>query len=156
HMVLSTLHTNDAPSTINRLLNMGIEPFLVTSALNVIVAQRLARRICMECKERIEVPKKTLIDMQVPEDKLDQPIYHGKGCSACGDSGYRGRVAFYEILRCNDELKEYILQGYSTAELKGEAVRMGMDTLRQAGINKMLAGVTTPEEVARNTAPDGG
>ncbi|QDG49932.1 type IV-A pilus assembly ATPase PilB [Persicimonas caeni] len=155
HMVLSTLHTNDAPSTINRLLNMGIEPFLVTSALNVIVAQRLARRICQDCKEPFDVPKETLIDMQVPEDKLDATIYHGRGCQTCGDSGYKGRVAFYEILRCNDELKEYILQGYSTAELKAEAIRMGMDTLRMAGIKKMLQGITTPEEVVRNTAPDG-
>lgn len=155
HMVLSTLHTNDAPSTINRLLNMGIEPFLVTSALNVIVAQRLARRICQDCKEPMDVPQETLIDMQVPEDKLGETIYHGRGCSTCGDSGYKGRVAFYEILRCNDELKEYILQGYSTAELKAEAIRMGMDTLRMAGIKKMLQGITTPEEVVRNTAPDG-
>ncbi|MFW5965873.1 MAG: type IV-A pilus assembly ATPase PilB [Persicimonas sp.] len=155
HMVLSTLHTNDAPSTINRLLNMGIEPFLVTSALNVVVAQRLARRICPDCKERHDVPKQTLIDLQVPEEMLDEPIYHGSGCSNCGGSGYRGRVALFEVLRCNDELKQYILQGYSTAELKAEAIRMGMDTLRQAGIKKMFQGVTTPEEVARNTAPDG-
>jgi type IV pilus assembly protein PilB len=155
HMVLSTLHTNDAPSTINRLLNMGIEPFLVTSAINIIVAQRLARRICPDCKEVHEYPRQTLIDMQVPEEWLDRPLYQGRGCQTCGDSGYKGRVALYEILRCNDELKEYILQGYSTAELKAEAVRMGMDTLRMAGLKKMYEGVTTPEEVVRNTAPDG-
>lgn len=155
HMVLSTLHTNDAPSTINRLLNMGIEPFLVTSAINIIVAQRLARRICMDCKEVHEYPRQTLIDMQVPEAQLDQPLYKGRGCQTCGESGYKGRVALYEVLRCNDELKEYILQGYSTAELKAEAIRMGMDSLRMSGINMMLNGITTPEEVVRNTTPDG-
>lgn len=155
HMVLSTLHTNDAPSTINRLLNMGIEPFLVTSAVNVIVAQRLARRICQDCKEVHEYPRQTLLDMQVPEAMLDRPLYKGRGCATCGDSGYKGRVALYEVLRCTDELKDYILQGYSTAELKAEAIRMGMNSLRMAGINKMLEGVTTPEEVVRNTAPDG-
>jgi len=155
HMVLSTLHTNDAPSTINRLLNMGIEPFLVTSAVNIIVAQRLARRICQDCKEPHEYPRQTLVDMQVPEALLSQPLYKGRGCQTCGDSGYKGRVALYEVLRCTDELKDYILQGYSTAELKAEAIRMGMDSLRMSGINKMYEGVTTPEEVVRNTAPDG-
>ena len=154
HMVLSTLHTNDAPSTVNRLLNMGIEPFLVTASLNVIVAQRLARRICKNCKEPYDVPKETLVDMEVPEEWLDETIYHGVGCQACGDSGYKGRVAFYEVLKASDEFKEYILQGYSTAELKQEAVRLGMDSLRRAGVKKMIAGVTTPEEVVRNTAPD--
>ena len=154
HMVLSTLHTNDAPSTINRLLNMGIEPFLVTSSLNVIVAQRLGRRVCSNCKEVYDVPKETLVDMEVPEEWLDRTVYHGAGCQTCGDSGYKGRVALFEVLEVNDEIKEYILQGYSTAELKQEAIRLGMDTLRRAGIKKMFEGVTTPEEVVRNTAPD--
>ncbi|MBA2662905.1 MAG: type IV-A pilus assembly ATPase PilB [Bradymonadaceae bacterium] len=156
HMVLSTLHTNDAPSTISRLLNMGIEPFLVTASLNVIVAQRLARRICTDCKEVYEVPEQTLLDLQVPEDRIKEPIYRGRGgdCTNCNGTGYRGRVALYEILGCGDELKEYILQGYSTAELKAEAIRLGMDSLRMAGIKKLLEGVTTPEELLRNTAPD--
>ncbi|RAL22783.1 type IV-A pilus assembly ATPase PilB [Lujinxingia litoralis] len=154
HMVLSTLHTNDAPSTISRLLNMGIEPFLVTASLNVVVAQRLARRICPDCKEVYNVPRETLIEMEVPEEWLDRPVYHGKGCSACGDTGYRGRVALYEVLGMNDAIKDYILQGYSTAELKAEAIRLGMNTLRRAGILKMFEGVTTPEEVVRNSAPD--
>ncbi len=154
HMVLSTLHTNDAPSTINRLLNMGIEPFLVTASLNVIVAQRLGRRICSNCKEVYDVPKETLVDMEVPEEWLDRTVYHGAGCQTCNDTGYKGRVALFEVLECNDEFKEYILQGYSTAELKQEAIRLGMDTLRRAGIKKMFEGVTTPEEVVRNTAPD--
>ncbi|TXD38179.1 type IV-A pilus assembly ATPase PilB [Lujinxingia vulgaris] len=154
HMVLSTLHTNDAPSTISRLLNMGIEPFLVTASLNVVVAQRLARRICSDCKEVYNVPRETLVEMEVPEEWLDRPVYHGAGCSSCGDTGYRGRVALYEVLGMNDAIKDYILQGYSTAELKAEAIRLGMNTLRRAGIIKMFEGVTTPEEVVRNSAPD--
>lgn len=154
HMVLSTLHTNDAPSTVNRLLNMGIEPFLVTASLNVIVAQRLARRVCKDCKEPYKVPVETLREMEVPEDWLDRPIYKGAGCSTCNDTGYKGRVALYEVMPANDGLKDCILQGYSTAELKQEAIRLGMDSLRMAGIKKMFEGVTTPEEVVRNTAPD--
>jgi len=154
HMVLSTLHTNDAPATVNRLLNMGIEPFLVTSSLNVVVAQRLARRICKNCKEIYDCPKDQLRQMEVPEDRLDETVYHGVGCDECDDTGYSGRVAMFEVLDINDEFKQYIIQGYSTAELKQEAIRMGMDTLRQAGIKKMFQGVTTPEEVVRNTAPD--
>ncbi len=154
HMVLSTLHTNDAPSTINRLLNMGIEPFLVTASLNVVVAQRLGRRICSDCKEVYDVPRQTLVDLEVHDESLDRTVYHGAGCSSCNDTGYSGRVAFFEVLEVNDEFKEFILQGYSTAELKQEAIRMGMNTLRQAAIKKMFEGVTTPEEVARETAPD--
>jgi type IV pilus assembly protein PilB len=156
HMVLSTLHTNDAPSTVSRLLNMGIEPFLVTSALNVVVAQRLCRRICTECKEPYEdFSVEDRRKMEVPEQHLDEPVYHGVGCEACDDTGYSGRVAVFEVLDINDEFKNYIIQGYSSAELKQEAIRMGMSTLRQAGIKKMIEGVTSPEEVVRNTAPDG-
>jgi type IV pilus assembly protein PilB len=152
--VLSTLHTNDAPSTISRLLNMGIEPFLVTASLNLVLAQRLARRVCSDCKTQYDVPKQSLIDMQVPESMHDLPIYHGAGCTRCGNSGYKGRIALYEVMPASEELKEYVLQGYSTAELKSEAIRIGMDSLRMAGIKKMFEGVTTPEEIVRNTAPD--
>ena len=155
HMVLSTLHTNDAPSTVSRLLNMGVEPFLVTAALNVVVAQRLARRICEGCKEiDPDFTREEMRKMEVPEDQLDQAVYRGAGCNQCDDTGYSGRVAMFEVLDVNDEFKDYVIQGYSSAELKAEAVRMGMDTLRQAGIKKMLQGITTPEEVVRNTAPD--
>ena len=154
HLVLSTLHTNDAPSTVSRLLNMGIEPFLVTASLNVIVAQRLARRICVDCKTQLQVTPETLADLQVPEELLDRPIYHGAGCNTCGNTGYKGRVALYEVMSASEQLKEYILLGYSTAELKAEAINLGMDSLRMAGIKKMFEGVTTPEEVVRNTAPD--
>ena len=154
HLVLSTLHTNDAPSTISRLLNMGIEPFLVTASLNLVLAQRLARRICSDCKTEYDVPKQSLIDMQVPEEMMERPIYHGAGCNRCNSTGYRGRIAFYEVMPATEPLKEYVLQGYSTAELKQEAIRLGMDSLRMAGIKKMFEGTTTPEEVVRTTAPD--
>ena len=154
HMVLSTLHTNDAPSTVSRLLNMGIEPFLVTASLNVILAQRLARRICTECKVPYDVPKESLIDLQVRPEDMARQVMKGSGCARCGNSGYKGRVALYEVMPASDQLKEYILQGYSTAELKAEAIRIGMHSLRMAGIAKMFEGMTTPEEVARNTASD--
>lgn len=154
HMVLSTLHTNDAPSTISRMLNMGIESFMVTASLNVIVAQRLGRKVCKECREPIVVPQEQLEELEVPREWWGNTIYEGKGCDICGGSGYKGRVAFYEVLYCSDQLKECILQNYSTAELKAEAIRLGMDTLRMAAIKKLVEGVTSIDEVIRNTAPD--
>ncbi len=155
HMVLSTLHTNDAPSTISRLLNMGIEPFLVTAAVNLVLAQRLARRVCSECKESVEVEDEVLRELQVAEELISTAeIKKGKGCKRCNDTGYKGRVAFYEVLALHDEIKEFILQGYSSAEIKSEAIRLGMKTLRQAGISKLLEGVTTISEVTRCSAPD--
>ncbi|MBM4318631.1 MAG: type IV-A pilus assembly ATPase PilB [Deltaproteobacteria bacterium] len=155
HLVLSTLHTNDAPSTISRLLNMGIEPFLVTASVNLIMAQRLARRICKECKEPVEIPPAVLIDMGVkPEQAEDATCYKGVGCRVCNETGYKGRVALYEVMPFYEELKEYVLQGYSTSELKNEAIRLGMKTLRQAGLTKVLDGMTTAEEIGRVTAPD--
>ncbi len=154
HLVLSTLHTNDAPSTVSRLLNMGVEPFLVTAALEVVVAQRLCRCICDHCKEIADVDQDRLRKLQVPDEHLDKPICEGVGCENCDQTGYDGMTAVFEVLEVNDEFKEYVIQGYSSAELKAEAIRMGMDTLRQASIKKMVEGITTPEEVARNTAPD--
>ena len=155
HMVLSTLHTNDAPATISRLLQMGVEPFLVCSALNVVVAQRLGRKICKDCKIPDEtMTRERMIQLEVPEDRLDSVVYTGAGCETCGGSGYKGRVAFYEVLYMSEEIKECVLQGYSTAELKAEAIRTGMNTLRRSSIMKMLEGVTTPQEVTRNTSPD--
>jgi type IV pilus assembly protein PilB len=155
HLVLSTLHTNDAPSTVNRLLNMGIEPFLVASSLNAIVAQRLARRICKDCVESIDVPPQALIDIGVPPDEVSEfHLKKGKGCNTCAGTGYKGRVALYEVMRINDELKELILNGASTTELKREAMRHGMKSLRQAGITKIKEGVTTIEEVLRGSAAD--
>ncbi len=156
HMVLSTLHTNDAPSTINRLLNMGVEPFLVTASVNMILAQRLARRICKDCTTSDDVVlDSALIEagMKPDEAKACKPK-RGKGCKTCGSTGYKGRVALYEVMVMSDALKDLVLQGASTAELKGEAIRMGMATLRRSGLNKVGEGVTTLEEVLRVTAND--
>ena len=154
HMVLSTLHTNSAPGTINRLLNMGVEPFLVTSSLNAVVAQRLGRKVCVDCKQAVQLKPEEMRELEVPEDQLTQPIYRGEGCSTCGGSGYKGRIAFYEVLYMSDEIKEAVIMNLSTVELKNEAIRLGMDTLRMAAIKQMLEGVTSPEEVVRNTSPD--
>lgn len=156
HMVLSTLHTNSAPGTINRLLNMGIEPFLVTSSLNAVVAQRLGRKVCKDCKEPVQLTEKEMRELEVPEDMLGQPVYRGRGegCTTCGGTGYKGRIAFYEVLYMSEPIKDAVLMNVSTTELKEEAIRMGMDTLRMAAVKQMLRGVTSPEEVVRNTAPD--
>ncbi len=155
HMVLSTLHTNDAPSTINRLLNMGIEPFLVASSLNCVVAQRLARRICLECREPLEVPPQALIDIGVgPEDAARIQVMRGAGCPACSNTGFRGRIAIYEVMVVGEEIKEFILNGASASEIKREAMRLGMKTLRQSALSKLSEGVTTTEEILRVSTAD--
>jgi type IV pilus assembly protein PilB len=155
HLVLSTLHTNDAPSTINRLLNMGVEPFLVTSSLNAIVAQRLARRICGECKEPVELEEEVMKDLGMTEEQIagcEAAI--GKGCKLCNETGYKGRVALYEVMAMNDGIKEAVLQGYSAMELKKEAIALGMQTLRQSAIHKLMDGTTTVSEIVRTTRAD--
>ncbi len=155
HLVLSTLHTNDAPSTVSRLLNMGVEPFLVTASLNLVLAQRLARRICAECKEPVEKHPEVLRRMGMSEDVIaSATLYAGRGCRVCNQMGYKGRVALYEVMPFTDDLKELVLQGASAAELKAEMIRGGVSSLRLAGINKILEGVTTPEEVLRTTVED--
>ena len=155
HLVLSTLHTNDAPSSVSRLLNMGVEPFLVTASVVMILAQRLARRICVDCKTEIECNPQTLIDMgMAPEDASTCSVYHGTGCRTCNNTGFKGRVALYEVMVFGEELKEMVLQGASTAELKAEGIRLGMQTLRQAGLLKIKEGMTTLEEIVRVTASD--
>ncbi len=155
HLVLSTLHTNDAPSTVNRLLNMGVEPFLVASATNLILAQRLARKICENCKEPVDLPAQALIDIGVSPDEVGTfTCYRGTGCANCADTGYRGRVALYEVMVITDELKELILNGASSMELRETAVQGGMKTLRMSGITKLKEGVTTLEEVVRVTVKD--
>jgi type IV pilus assembly protein PilB len=152
HLVLSTLHTNDAPSTISRLMNMGIEPFLVATSVNLICAQRLVRRICSNCKEEVEVPAQVLLDAGYSEDELKATkIYHGKGCSICNKGGYKGRTGLYEVMEINDELRELILVGASALELKKKAVEQGMLTLRRSGLVKIAAGMTTMDEVLRET-----
>jgi type IV pilus assembly protein PilB len=155
HIVLTTLHTNDAPSTINRLLNMGIEPFLVTASVNAVCSQNLVRRLCPECMEPVEVPRQTLIDMGVPEEEMDGFIpYVGRGCSACNDRGYKGRIALFEVMPVRGDLAEFILAGATPTELKREAMRTGMTTLRQAGLKKVKQKITTLEEITRTTMPD--
>jgi type IV pilus assembly protein PilB len=156
HMVLSTLHTNDAPSTVNRLLNMGIEPFLVSSSVNCIVAQRLARRVCEGCKETDpEVTHEALVEAGLPEDLAREvaPV-KGKGCRDCSETGYKGRFAVYEVMELKEELKEFVLNGASALELKREAIRLGMKTLRQSALSKLREGHTTLKEVLRVSAAD--
>ena len=155
HLVLSTIHTNDAPSTINRLLNMGVEPFLVTASLNAILAQRLARKICKDCTEPTTIPEEMLLKAGLAETVAENAVrYKGAGCPNCSDTGYKGRIALYEIMPMTDNIKEAVLQGYSAIELKREAINDGMITLRQAGLKKMLEGVTTLDEVLRVTRHD--
>ena len=155
HLVLSTLHTNDAPSTINRLLNMGIEPFLVASAVNLITAQRLARRLCVECREVEEVPVQALIDAGCsPEDAPSFVCFKGKGCPKCNGTGYKGRVGFYQVMPMYEEIRELILNGANTAEIKRESMRLGVKTMRQSGLTKLKEGVTSFEEVLRVTMSD--
>jgi type IV pilus assembly protein PilB len=155
HLVLSTLHTNDAPSSISRLLNMGIEPFLVSASLILIAAQRLARKICPECKEEEKFPVAALTQMGFDEeDAKSATCYKGKGCSVCNGSGYKGRIALYEVLPVGPEIKEMVLEGASPDELKKTGVRLGMKTLRMSGLTKVTEGVTTVEEVLRVTFGD--
>jgi type IV pilus assembly protein PilB len=156
HMVLSTLHTNDAPSTITRLLNMGVEPFLVAASVNVVEAQRLIRKICSNCKEPMPTPKDELRALLNAKDEEIETAtcFKGIGCNTCNGSGYKGRIAVYEVMTFVDALKELVLQGASATELKAEAIRNGMRTLRMCGISKVCAGTSTVEEVARITAAD--
>jgi type IV pilus assembly protein PilB len=155
HLVLSTLHTNDAPSTINRLLNMGIEPFLVASAVNLITAQRLARRVCSECKTIDEVPVQALIAAGIPADQAPEVVcYKGAGCPKCNGTGYKGRVGFYQVMPMLEPIRELVLNGANTAEIKRESMRLGIKTMRQSGLTKVMEGVTSVEEVLRVTVSD--
>jgi type IV pilus assembly protein PilB len=156
HLVLSTLHTNDAPGTVSRLLNMGIEPFLVTASLNAIVAQRLCRKLCPDCKKPAAVEDQALLDAGFSADEVGTftLMDKGDGCKACSDRGYKGRVAVYEVMPLWDGLKELIIQGSSTAELKQEAIRLGFRTLRMSALGKVKGGVTNLAEAVGNTAPD--
>ncbi|UCH79871.1 MAG: type IV-A pilus assembly ATPase PilB [Nitrospiraceae bacterium] len=155
HLVLSTLHTNDAPSTVSRLLNMGIEPFLVSASVLLILAQRLCRKICEHCKEEEEIPVSALINAGFTEDEAGNfKCYKGKGCSACGDTGYKGRIALYEVMPVKEEIKDMIVKGATTSDIKKTAVRLGMKTLRMSGLTKIKEGITTLEEVLRVTFGD--
>ena len=155
HLVLSTLHTNDAPSTINRLLNMGVEPFLVSSSVICIMAQRLVRKTCQKCKKIEKIPVQTFIDAGfTAEEAATVASYKGEGCEVCNRTGYKGRIALYEVLPVKDEIKELILQGASVMDIKKLAVSLGMKTLRRSGLLKVQAGLTSLEEVVENTFPD--
>jgi type IV pilus assembly protein PilB len=156
HLVLSTLHTNDAPGTVSRLLNMGIEPFLVTASLNSIVAQRLCRKLCPDCRKPVEAEPQALVDAGLAAEEVGtfQLYEKGDGCKTCNERGFKGRVAVYEVMPLWDGLKELVIQGSSTAELKQEAIRLGFKTLRMAALNKVKLGVTNLAEAVGNTAPD--
>src|SRR5262244_2159624 len=152
HLVLSTLHTNDAPSTISRLMNMGIEPFLVATSVNLIQAQRLVRRICKECKTEVKSPDEALVDVGFPASELkDIKTFKGAGCSTCNGTGYKGRVGLYEVMEITEELRELILVGASGLELRRKAIDEGMLTLRLSGLEKIRQGMTTVDEVVRET-----
>ena len=152
HLVLSTLHTNDAPSTISRLMNMGIEPFLVATSVNLIQAQRLIRRVCKDCKAEHTSPAEALMEVGFSaEEAKTLKTYKGKGCATCNNTGYKGRIGLYEVMEVTDEVRELILIGASALELRKKAIEDGMITLRESGLYKIRAGVTSIEEVVRET-----
>ncbi len=155
HLVLSTLHTNDAPSTVSRLIDMGIPPYLVAASLNLIVAQRLVKKICPKCKTPYHPTKDDLLKLNLSEDELrGATLYYGKGCNACNNTGYSGREGLYEVMKITPEIRELILKNAPTHAIKEKAIEQGMVTLREAGIKKLLAGKTTIQEVLRATVED--
>ena len=152
HLVLSTLHTNDAPSTVSRLVNMGIEPFLVATSVNIIQAQRLIRRICSECKEEVHFPVEGLIEVGFTKEEAPHlKLYKGRGCETCNKTGFKGRVGLYEVMEITDDLRELIIIGASAMELRRKAIEGGMITLRESGLCKIRDGITTIEEVVKET-----
>lgn len=155
HMVLSTLHTNDAPSTVTRLLNMGIEPFLVVASLNVVVAQRLCRKICTACREVHKASKEELIQCGFAPSSAEKiKVYKGKGCEVCNGTGYKGRVAIYEVLAMSPRIRELVLKNGSSDDIKAAAIKEGMKTLRMCALTKVAQGLTTLEEALSNSASD--
>ncbi|MGB7620877.1 MAG: ATPase, T2SS/T4P/T4SS family, partial [Terriglobia bacterium] len=152
HLVLSTLHTNDAPSTISRLMNMGIEPFLVATSVHLIAAQRLVRRICKACKEEIPTPQKVFVEAGFsPEEAKKLKLYKGKGCPLCNGTGYKGRVGLCEVMEITDDMRELVMVGASPLELRKKSIENGMISLRGSGLRKIKDGVTTLDEVLRET-----
>ena len=155
HMVFSTLHTNDAPSTISRLRDMGVPPFLLTATLEAVLAQRLVRKICSNCREQTVPSTETLAQLDLsPDDILDKKIYRGRGCQMCNNTGFKGRTGLYELMHINDQLRELINRGSSTEMLRDLALQTGMRSLRAAGLDKVFSGVTTIEEIIRETVVD--
>ncbi|MFM8216128.1 MAG: GspE/PulE family protein [Pirellula sp.] len=156
HLVFSTLHTNDAPSTITRMKDMGIPTFLITATVEAILAQRLVRRICTKCREEVEPPLEVLYELGMEKaDIKDQKFYRGKGCDNCNNTGYKGRIGLFELMVMNDDLREMILRNVTTDELRNKAVEYGMITLRDYGKQFIFQGHTTAEEVVRETVHDG-
>jgi type IV pilus assembly protein PilB len=152
HLVFTTLHTNDCPSTIARLVDMGVQPFLLSSSILLILAQRLGRRICKDCKEPVEGHEDELVALgHVPEGRGRVTFYRGRGCHSCSFTGMKGRVAIYEVMPITAEMRQLILKNASSAEIRELAQHQGMKTLRQAGLAKVLEGTTTPQEVLRVT-----
>ncbi len=152
HLVLSTLHTNDAPSTVSRLVNMGIEPYLVATSINMIQAQRLVRRICTNCKEEVDVKPEVLVSIGFSEEEAHTlKVYQGRGCKVCSGTGYKGRIGLYEVMEMDDELRELVIIGATAMDLRRKAIEKGMITLRQSGLYKIRDGITTIEEVVRET-----
>jgi type IV pilus assembly protein PilB len=152
HLVLSTLHTNDAPSTVSRMVNMGIEPFLVATSVNLIQAQRLIRRICSKCKEEQELPPEGLVEIGFSEEEAEElKMYKGKGCDQCNNTGYKGRVGLFEVMEMTDELRELVIIGASSIEIRKKAIETGMLSLRESGLAKLREGITTIEEVVKET-----
>jgi type IV pilus assembly protein PilB len=152
HLVLSTLHTNDAPSTINRLMNMGIEPFLVATSVQLIAAQRLARRICQACKEEVDVQPQALLNIGFRKDEIGTfKVYKGRGCDKCNNTGYKGRVGLIEVMQIDDGMRDIILTGGTAIDIKKKAAESGMISLRRSGLIKIKDGITTIEEVVRET-----
>jgi type IV pilus assembly protein PilB len=152
HLVLSTLHTGDAPSTVSRLINMGVEPFLVATSVHLIQAQRLVRKICPECKEVVSYPKQALVDIGFTQEEAEKAkIYHGKGCPNCNGTGCRGRIGLMEVMELSDNLREMILMGANALELRRQTIDEGMITLRRSGIIKIMQGIVPVEEVLRET-----
>jgi len=157
HLVFSTLHTNDAPSAIARLLDLGLEPFLVTATLEGIVAQRLVRRICANCKEEYTPSEEQLMELELrPEAVQGRKFLFGKGCEMCNNTGYKGRQGIYEIMLLDDEMRDMIIKHASTQVLRAEAKKRGMRTLRQSGLIAIYDGITTIEEVVRETIMEEG
>ncbi len=157
HLVLSTLHTNDAPTSITRLLDMGVEPFLVSSSILLVAAQRLVRLVCPDCRSPIENPPspESLVDLGFSQSEVkDLKVYHGKGCDECSQTGYRGRTALYEVLPINDEIREMIVARADAANIRKKSLTLGMRTLRESGLDKVRRGMTTIEEVLRVTGID--
>ncbi|MBV8781939.1 MAG: Flp pilus assembly complex ATPase component TadA, partial [Phycisphaerae bacterium] len=152
HLVFSTLHTNDAPSVIARLLDLGLEPFLVTATLEGVVAQRLVRRICANCKEEYQPAEEQLMELELRlDDVADKKFYYGKGCEVCNNTGYKGRQGLYEIMLLDDDMRDLIIKHASTQVLRAEAKKRGLRTLRESGLMAIFDGVTSIEEVVRET-----